>query len=278
MDSDIVLGKDGFLKLRGDSFQITHGEGAELRGLIIYQDGTVAIQGNPLGVTNGAIEGNLRKGFELDRDGMIYVTGNKVYVNTGKRLQIVGDDFEISAGELLSTLLLGSRVAGRFNGYSLIGQTSPYISGDNVTVSADKTEIGRHEEDKGTGITVWSNGRLRCDGYIAVHDPGPNESGDRESDQEKAALSQSEQDELVLNSHGFYEGGTRIDGDLNVSGNLTVRTSLNVPMDATIVLQTPSEDENVPGIPVDVRETITSLLDRIAYLENRIAKLESRVP
>ena len=80
----------------------------------------------------------------------------------------------------------------------------------------------------GTKTEVQVGGNLRLRGYDVTFSPldaGPRGDGGR-------AVVQDTGDTLALNFNGDFAGGVRVDGAVNVPGNLTVGTSLSVNVTA----------------------------------------------
>jgi hypothetical protein len=102
--------------------------------------------------------------------------------------------------------------------------------------------------------------------------------------QPAVALQQTIYNELLINANGGYQGGVRFDGSVHLSGDLSVQTNLQMQVGSKLLLMQPDVKRHapkgkvfvIPQPPIDVLETIQSLMERIQKLEDRVAALEAK--
>jgi hypothetical protein len=195
--------------------------------------------------------------IKLQDDGTVEVIGNGGYLS-------VGD----------GNVELGSSDSGTFKGFSL-GQDG------TVQLLGDSFGIGHLSSGGFQGLTLQPGGiaNLCCSG-LWLWSPDVEMTGS----QPAVALQQTIYNELLINANGGYQGGVRFDGSVHLSGDLSVQTNLQMQVGSKLLLMQPDVKRHapkgkvfvIPQPPIDVLETIQSLMERIQKLEDRVAALEAK--
>lgn len=213
--------------------------------------------------------------IQLEDDGTVEVIGNGGYLS-------VGD----------GSVELGSSDSGTFKGFSL-GQDG------TVQLLGDSFGIGHLSSGGFQGLTLQPGGiaNLCCSG-LWLWSPDVKTAGS----QPAVALQNTIDDELLINANGGYQGGVRLDGPVHLSGDLSVQGSvvfdsnvqmggnlgvlagLQMQVGSKLLLMQPDVKRHgpkgkvfvIPQPPIDVLETIQSLMERIQKLEDRVAALEAK--
>lgn len=122
----------------------------------------------------------------------------------------------------------------------------------------------------------------------------------------RVALQHTIYDELLINANGGYQGGVRFDGPVHLSGDLSVQggvdfdgnvqmggnlgvlASLQMQVGSKLLQMLPDKKVTIPELhgeeiiatipqpPIDVLETIQSLMQKVEALEGRVAALEAK--
>lgn len=307
MESDIKL-KDGTVEITGDQMKADVG----------FQGGVIELTGTNLktSVTNidayyngghllakdgnieiGSTDGGTLKGFKQLKNGSVEITGSSIKQDVGFQggtIELTGTTLKANVtnieanyyGGHLSAkdgnLELGSTDGGTFKGYKQSKDGTIGVAGDKLKAEVNSAEIGSHSGGKFKGL-IFSSGGVGCYGNaLVVVNPDVTQA----DNQQRAALAQSSRDELVINANGNYKGGVKLDGVVNLSGDL-VASKMQVNVGGQLLLMRPNQTIRdprtgrtiaLPVAPLDVLATITGLQDTIAALEKRIAVLESKTP
>ena len=173
---------------------------------------------------------------------------------------------------------LGSTDSGALKGFKQLKNGILQISGDSLEVDAQSIIIGRKVSGKFRGISVGDHAVECITEALMVRNPDILPDAKL-----RMALAQSQNDELMINAKGNYKGGVKFDGAVNMV-DLNVQTTLTMKVGSKLLLKTPDKEFpgplghniHVPGLTINVLETITYLQDTINRLQNRIAALEAK--
>lgn len=236
MDSDVKL-QEGTVEIIGDRVKADVGFGG----------GTVELNGSNLKTTVSNIE--------------MYYYGGHLTAKDGN-------------------MELGSSDSGKFIGFSQAKDSTVQITGSRIKTDAASAEIGSRSSGNFKGLSLSESG-ISCYTYaLTVRNPNVEQP----DGQQRIAMAQNERDELLINGNGHYTGGVKVDGAVRISDVLTVQKSLKMSPGSKLLLMTPDMTTKLPngkiirlpGIEIDVLETITQLQNTIRQLENRVAALETK--
>lgn len=281
MESDVKL-LETTVDISGDTLKagVTNLEMYYYGGHLLTHEGDVEL---------GSTDGGAFKGFRQQRDGTIQISGSACQAAIGNTALTVQDDkVDISArtlkagvtslevyyygGHLLThegDVELGSTDGGAFKGFR---------QKHDGTVS-----IGNEAGGAFKGLRATASGYVSCEAYaLIVRNPNvpPADSNLR------VALAQSDADELLLNANNHYQGGVKIDGAATVKGDLTVQTTLILPVGSKLLFMTPDRIirdpvtgriTHLPGAPIDALATIKDLQSKVAELQQHVTALEAKV-
>ena len=281
MESDVKL-LESTVDISGDTLKagVTNLEMYYYGGHLLTNDGNVEL---------GSSDGGTFKGFRQQRDGTIQISGSACQATIGNTKLIIQDDkVDISArtlnagvtnlemyyygGHLLThegNVELGSSDGGTFKGFRQ---------------DRDGT-VGLGNDVGGTfkGVRATASGYVDCETYgLSVRNPNvhPTDSTLR------VALAQSNNDELQLNVNNHYQGGVKIDGAATVQGDLTVQTTMILPVGGKLLFMTPDRivrdpvngrNIRVPGTPIYALAAIKDLQSKVAELQQHVAALEAKL-
>lgn len=208
------------------------------------------------------------------QNGTVEISGDKLKTSVsqlemyyyGGRLAATGGNVE-----------LGSSDSGTFKGFSQLKDGTVQITGDKLKAVTGSAEIGSQAGGTFKGIILSDSG-IGCYAYsLMVMNPNVR-PGDG---QQRMALAQSANDELLINANGHYKGGIKLDGPVNVGGDLSVQTVLQMKAGSKLLLLTPDRVERlpngrqvrIPGVAMDVLETLQNLQEQVRQLQDKVAAL-----
>lgn len=192
-------------------------------------------------------------------------------------------DMQYSGGHLKTEgggVALGSRDNGTFKGFSQFKNGTVQVAGDTVKLEADTIEIGSRSSGKFKGLNL-SHSVMKCStSALMVMNPDvpPSDS------QQRIALAQSADDELLINDRGHYKGGVRLDGPVRMTGDFSVQTTLQMHVGSKLQFLIPDHVKilpggkkiRMPGLPIDVLDAIQNLQATIKELQDKVAVLEAK--
>ena len=229
------------------------------------------------------------------QNGTVEITGDTVRADVGfggGTVELSGSNFKTSVTDLemlyyggrLKTkggaVELGSRDNGTFKGFSQLKNGTVQVAGDTIKVEAGIVEIGSRSSGKFKGLNL-SHSVMKCStSALVVMNPDvpPSDS------QQRIALAQSADDELLINDRGHYKGGVRLDGPVRMTGDFSVQTTLQMHVGSKLQFLTPDHVKilpggkkiRVPGLPIDVLDAIQDLQATIKELQDKVAVLEAK--
>jgi hypothetical protein len=229
------------------------------------------------------------------QNGLVELTGDKVRADVGfagGTVELNGSNFKTSVTDLEmlyyggrlrakgGDVELGSGDSGTFKGFSQFKNGTVQVAGDTMKVEAGTVEIGSRSSGKFKGLNL-SHSVMKCStSALMVINPDVQPS-DR---QQRIALAQNADDELLINDRGHYKGGVRLDGPVRVTGDLSVQTTLQMHVGSKLQFLTPDHVKilsggkkiRMPGLPIDVLDTIQNLQAMIKELQEKVAALEAK--
>lgn len=229
------------------------------------------------------------------QNGMLELTADNVKADVGfggGRVELTGSNFKTSVTDLEMLYFggyiktkggdveLGSKDSGTFKGFKQLKNGTVQVAGDTITVDAGTVEIGSRSTGKFKGFNL-SKSLVKCSASaLMVVDPDvpPSDS------QQRIALAQSADDELLINAKGHYKGGVRLDGPVRMTGDFSVQTTLQMHVGSKLQFLTPDHIKilpggkkiRMPGLPIDVLDTIQDLQAMIKELQEKVAALEAK--
>lgn len=227
------------------------------------------------------------------QNGTVEIIGEKVRADVGfggGTVELNGSNFKTTVTDLEmlyyggrlrakgGNVEFGSSDSGTFKGFSQLKNGTVQIAGDTMKLEASTIEIGSRSSGKFTGLNL-SHSVVKCSAnalMVINPDVHPNDS------QQRIALTQSADDELLINDRGHYKGGVRLDGPVHMTGDLSVQTALQMNVGSKLQLLTPDHIKilpggkkiRIPGQPIDVMDAIQNLQTMIKELQDKVAALE----
>jgi len=277
---------------------------------LYYNGGHLLAKGKQ--VELGSTDSGALKGFVQSADGSVKLTGDATTVWAKNRAAVQGSDVQIDAvnsatlsghavrsnsyvangdGSYASALIdlsggklhaevgkTPSAAAANFSGSSTFD-----LAKDKFQVESPAIQLGTHVGSQFTGFSLSAAG-LHCKvPAVSVVSPSvtPPDS------QQRLALLQSADDELVFNAGAHYTGGARVEGKLSLAGEVLANGELKIsPTGKLLILQAdrfaqtttvPPRKIRIPGQTVDVLQAITALQAAVRDLTDRLAALEAPV-
>ena len=270
MDSDILLKDDGTAEVTGDRFKTSVGDiemyyrGGHLKtanGMLeltsdsntlklsasncqmYYSGGHLLTKDS--GVELGSTDRGALRGFSQSKDGTVTVTGDKATMWAGSVASIQADEVRIEGNAA------GKTVA-------------------KLNVQSPAVQLGSQAADRFLGIHISPKG-LSCFGPgVSVLNPAlPNVNPNQ-----RLALSQDEEDTLVVNAGVRYSNGVKVEGQLAMS---TAGKLVLLRPDRTVTDPRTGKTVRFPVPPMDVLQTLVALQQSVQDLTNRLAELEAKV-
>lgn len=227
------------------------------------------------------------------QNGTVEIIGEKVRADVGfggGTVELNGSNFKTTVTDLEmlyyggrlrakgGNVEFGSSDSGTFKGFSQLKNGTVQIAGDTMKLEASTIEICSRSSGKFTGLNL-SHSVVKCSAnalMVINPDVHPNDS------QQRIALAQSADDELLINDRGHYKGGVRLDGPVHMTGDLSVQTALQMNVGSKLQLLTPDHIKilpggkkiRIPGQPIDVMDAIQNLQTMIKELQDKVAALE----
>lgn len=229
------------------------------------------------------------------QNGTVEITGEKVRTDVGfggGTVELNGSNFKTTVTDLEmlyygghlrakgGNVELGSGDSGTFKGFSQLKNGTVQVAGDTMKLEAGTIEIGSRSSGKFKGLNL-SHSVMKCStNALMVINPDVQPS----DSQQRIALAQSADDELLINDRGHYKGGVRLDGPVRMTGDLSVQTTLQMNVGSKLQFLIPDQVKilpggqkiRVPGLPIDVLDAIQDLQTMIKELQDKVAALEAK--
>ena len=229
------------------------------------------------------------------QNGTVEITGEKVRADVGfggGTVELNGSNFKTTVTDLEmlyyggrlrakgGNVELGSGDSGTFKGFSQLKNGTVEVAGDTMKLEAGTIEIGSRSSGKFKGLNL-SHSVMKCStNALMVINPDVQPS----DSQQRIALAQSADDELLINDRGHYKGGVRLDGPVRMTGDLSVQTTLQMNVGSKLQFLIPDQVKilpggqkiRVPGLPIDVLDAIQDLQTMIKELQDKVAALEAK--